>query len=137
MQYGVILNGKTYYPDTAPTEQPANTCALCGNPLPKSQSITPGYALTERGERVCYPCAAKIEETSMEQTGQAILYLTKDYVTNWTGILRFPILRRCSSHHNLGGTRIDIWFRDKQGHMWHGIHIGHSHELVRCRKLRK
>lgn len=87
--------------------------------------------------------AADRERANMIRTGRAILYACPTYVsstsivwhvTDWTGRLSFPaVVKR--GRHNLGRTRMDLWFTGPDSLRWHGIQIGEFNQLARCRRL--
>jgi hypothetical protein len=90
--------------------------------------------------KICYPCMAKRVEKDMHETGRAILYIARDRtgwkVSDWADELVFRPHRVRKGHHNIAGSRLDVWFMDNQGHAWHGINIG-DHQLLRCKRLKR
>jgi hypothetical protein len=114
-------------------------CQRCHRPFSDFRSpgdAGTGYGTMPSGEIICYGCCADEDRKGMRETGKAVLYLTDHEVTNWPGTLRFPVLERRRSYHNMAGRngRTDVWFKDEQGNRWHGVNIGDS-QVLRCRRV--
>jgi hypothetical protein len=116
-------------------------CTRCKARKPINTEGATGYA-TRGKRRICYACASELEAREMERTGRATLYLTESSpahycgeVTDWPGTLRFEVLQRKGGRHNIGRTRVDVWFKDRTGARWHGVHIGENNSMVRCKRL--
>ena len=111
----------------------------CGH-LPSTSSATAGYGHDAQGKTYCYDCCAKRELDSMRQTGKATLYLTtrsdgKRIVSDWPGHLSFPVHHETRGHHNIAGTRYDVWFT-VDSRPWHGTQYGDMTQIVHCRRTR-
>jgi len=81
----------------------------------------------------------------MAQTGKITLYLVKRgdgwHVTNWPGSLDFRAnvdVHPRGHFSPLAGymERRDAWFKDGDGHIWHGRSIGDWTELCHCKRLK-
>lgn len=111
------------------------------------------YATTDSNEAVCYPCCAARDLASMRETGRAILYLTRRdrksgelsqgmrspdiwEVTNWPGTLRFYTGEPSIGRHNIARIRRDVWFRDREGAMWHAVQYGEHTDIVHARRIK-
>jgi hypothetical protein len=57
-------------------------------------------------------------------------------VTNWPGTLRIPVSGISRGEHNIAGSRIDVWFNGPDGHVWHGVQLGESTQVVHCKRTR-
>lgn len=127
------------------------TCDKCGKAFkpkkwPGGVSL-PGYGtLKENGveKKVCYKCMGAIEkrEIGAKKPGDRwTLYLGKKdgkySVSNWPGSLKYPVRSYSTGRHNMGGTRIDVWFQDHKGRWWHGFQVGDYTDLVHCRLLKR
>ena len=86
-------------------------------PDPKVSCCT-GYGCigNNRKRKICYDCCGKRDYVEMIKTGKATLYLSFNetsetwQATNWPGTLKFNIGPRKLGKHNIGGTRVDVWF---------------------------
>ena len=96
-----------------------------------------GYAKDGEGRLVCYDCCAKQDVEYMTEHGRITLYDTDKGVSNWPGTLKFAVLRRSKSRHNIAGWRYDLWFRDSEGAEWHGVRYGDMTQLVHCKRKAK
>ena len=119
-----------------------DVCFRCKLPFQKndSASIGTGRGQYSEGREFCYGCCARMDEEWMDEKGKILLYYTirdgKETVSNWPGTLIFRVLESRTSHHNIGGTRYDLWFNDRHGRRWHGIQIGRMNEVARCKRLK-
>ena len=123
-------------------------CVKCGNAFyprhfydaEKTKPIDTGYAQTVQGERVCFECAALDDLRVMRETGKHDLYLTKNNgqyeISNWPGTLRFGPVNVSKGHHNIAGTRLDVWF-SFNGHVWHGINLGEWNQVCRVKQTKE
>lgn len=107
-----------------------------GWPLPAGYTGGTGYGIDSNGRTSCYACCADLESERMRRGEPVVLYLVdKDTrVTDWPGVLSFPVDRHHKGRHNIARTRVDVWFR-ACGHNWHGVNIGDS-QAVRCRVVK-
>lgn len=86
---------------------------------------------------------AEREIREMRINGRALLYyfparvcpdgFKRDFVGTWDSSTLFMVCNQNSSWHNIGGKRIDLWFRDPDGATWHGVNIG-DNDIVRCKR---
>ena len=112
-------------------------CPRCHRPFSDfATPCTTGYGTLPSGEQICFACCADEDRKEMREKGRITLYLTDHEVTNWPGTLRFKVLEKRSSYHNMVGRngRTDVWFKDEAGNRWHGVNIGNS-QILRCRKV--
>lgn len=117
----------------------ATTLLDCGHePSPHSE-FTTGYGLDDQGRTFCYDCCAKNDREQMRRDGKTTLYFTRKdgrtIVSNWPGSLIFPTRETRTSENNWGATRTDFWF-EFEGDLWHGTHVGSSHQLATCRRTK-
>lgn len=92
-------------------------------------------------KRVCYDCMARIELKDIAKAkpgDRKIFYYDNGFksVGNWAGKIKFPVAWATFGKHNIGGHRVDVWFRDHTGAWWHGVHIG-DNSFVRATKLKE
>lgn len=112
----------------------------CGHPESEHLDITTGYGTDANGKTYCYDCCAEADKKEMRKTGRATLYLiivnngTSNYakVTNWPGSLVFDYLHYRKGHHNIAGTRYDVWFKF-EGKTWHGVTFGDMTQICHCK----
>lgn len=143
--YTITHEGKDYLPGAKGTAHQDVTLCDCGHPAEPS-GISTGYAryckcgiLDCAGcATMCYTCAAEVEQAEMQQYGRAALYLdTKARtVSNWTGKLTFRVRQMSTGRHNMAGRRVDVWFRDSNGALWHGVQYGEWTQIVHCKRLK-
>lgn len=104
-----------------------------------------GYCITADDRKLCYNCGAERQKAAMQSTGMITLYLAirrdRYYqetasVTDWPGVLRFPVERVRRGHHNMAGERTDVWFTGPDGYVWHGVTYGVNTELVHCKRTK-
>ena len=133
-------------------------CAHCGNELPvnKPGALTVGYGRTPDNKKVCFACCAFNDAQWMRRKGQIALYLTipedVDYfrrgqrhgerycraeITNWPGSLKFRSGMVKYGRHNIAGIRWDVWFDGPDGHVWHGVSIGHNTQILHCKRTKE
>ncbi len=122
------------------------TCEKCGKTC-KPQGLGTGYCMyTVNGveKKLCYKCAGNLEKKDLEakKPGERYtLYLGKGkdgkwYVSNWSGTLKFPARGKSEGRHNIGGSRVDVWFQDGKQRWWHGVQIGDLNQLCHCQLLK-
>lgn len=111
-------------------------CGVCKADKPVTEGITPGYGVKPDGTKICYDCCAVHDRIQMRDEDRITLYLVKSgEVVNWPGTLRFQPTKVRKGRHNIGKTRIDVWFtEDEFGSKWWGRNIGDS-QILHCRKL--
>lgn len=111
-----------------------------------------GYGIDKDGNKVCYQCIGKSDETEMldaKPGTRFTMYLTREnvdpgsgmqglsfnlFASNWPGTLR----RKCIanwSRTNWGLERTDVWFKI-QGECFWGYHIGHNSQILHVRKIK-
>lgn len=117
-------------------------CAKCGAEFSPNGCAT-GYGVTHMGERHCYACCAADDREAMTREGRATLYLksTPEHgrgwaVTNWPGTLEIPVAFACTSKHNWGLKRRDVWFRGPDGAIWHGYNVG-DNDIAHCKRTKR
>jgi hypothetical protein len=108
-------------------------CSKCGEWAPVLTHGATGYA-RHGSKMVCYPCCAEIDREWMHKHGKIVLYWDTVHVTNWPGSLKFEVWGVRVSKHNIGGHRTDLWFLGPDGYVWHGVHIGVNHQIIRCKR---
>lgn len=124
----------------------AETVLSCGHKATPSQSTT-GFGLDENGNTLCYACCAERDRKSMRETGQRVLYLTREttsetlktyrhYVTNWPGSLKIQVYYSKTGRHNMARKRTDVWFTF-EGYVWHGTQYGSGSDLCYCKRTKK
>jgi hypothetical protein len=62
-------------------------------------------------------------------------------VANWPGTLEFKVAKMTVGHHNIAGTRYDVWFTVVNVETgcrenWHGVQYGENTMICRCRRLK-
>ena len=124
------------------------TCSMCNNTFPVQKSGGTGYAVTSNDKKICYNCCAEIDKREMDELVKKVnnkekvtsffLYLTNNnsQISNWSGILKYNILRTRTGKHNIARIRIDAWFKDHSGHLWHGVQYGKNTDIIRCKPLK-
>lgn len=125
----------------------------CGHAPSEHGESTLGYASDTQGNRKCYSCCAAEDIAYMREHGRITLYLVYDIVgghqrgykvTNWPNSLSFAVCMdmddyaRRPRHSRYGGgfgaQRTDVWFKDVDGFLWHGINRG-DNQILRCRRI--
>lgn len=119
------------------------TILNCGHTPTPHSPFTTGYGVDAQGKKSCYACCAKHERETMDATGRATMYISKDdsgawVVTDWPGMLSYPAYGVRTSWHNIAGKngRVDFWFRDHAGRKWHGYQIGTYNQVAHCKRLK-
>lgn len=112
----------------------------CGHAPSESNSLAAGYAQDKSGRRICYDCAAQIEQQGMIENKRATLYLTRDndgylWITNWSGRLKIKVRYAKKGRHNMARVRFDAWFVFN-GYWWHGTSYGLNTELIHCKQTK-
>jgi hypothetical protein len=117
-------------------------CQSCHRELPVNKSGGTGYAI-RGGKKICYECAGKKEMKEISNKapgGKHVFYLSKKdgkwIVSNWPGSYVYPVHSMKKGYHNIAGERVDVWFKDHNGHEWHGVQIG-DNQILRATKLKK
>tara|TARA_Y100000310_G_C20697297_1_gene826622 strand:- start:530 stop:913 length:384 start_codon:yes stop_codon:yes gene_type:complete len=98
-----------------------------------------------KDEYYCYKCCGECDIEYMLENGKNTFYLVrvkhptyeKYEVTNWPGSLRLPVISWSKGSHNIGGKRIDVWFRGPDGKIWWGwkVHGGWS-DIIKVRRTK-
>lgn len=90
----------------------------------------------------------------MKEEGRITLYLTYKFVdhehftyfsrelydgklTNWPGTLCYKATSIRKGHHNIAGSRVDVWFVGPDKHVWHGAQYGDNTQLCHCRRTKR
>jgi hypothetical protein len=111
-------------------------CSTCHADKPVQTDGGTGYATDRQGMSHCYDCCAVLDRIAMRDEDRTTLYLSDGVVGNWCGTLKLIPCKVRNGRHNIGRTRVDVWFReDEFGSEWHGVNIGDS-EILHCRKLK-
>ena len=120
------------------TSQGQGTCARCGAEF-VPQGIAAGYAVTPKGERICYACCAAHDREVLETGDRWTGYILDGggAVGNWPGSLRIETFgSEEGKGRGFGGeyqvTR--VWFRVGE-RWWYGVNAG-DNDIVRCRVLK-
>ena len=114
-------------------------CSICNLEKTVAKSGAVGYGLDKSGNKICYACCATLDLESMLQTGRATLYLGErnKTVSNWPGTLEIRVRSFSRGKHNLGKTRIDVWFSvSGDDYLWHGWHAGEWNTIVHCKRTK-
>lgn len=120
-----------------------------------------GYAyLNARNDlrKVCYVCAASIDQDHMDKTGKITLYLdglsslrlnpartnkqktasgVKIMVSNYCGSLSYPVELVRTGNGGINKIRRDIYFTDHAGRVWWGVQFGNKSPLVYCKRMKE
>lgn len=123
-------------------------CAYCHRELPDLAAETgtgwPGYGYPsyKSKNKVCGECLARgeMKEIARSPPGGKHMFYLGDHnktVSNWTGLVSFPVAWATFGSHNIGGHRVDVWFRDHTGAWWHGVHAGGMNTVVHAKKLKE
>ena len=100
----------------------------------------PQVARMDNGERLCAACAVAAEKEYMQRMGRTTLYMYKGYITNFSGDLKYPILRTKKSIAIVFGRystlRFDAWFIDENKALWHCVNVG-DNEIAHCKRLQR
>jgi hypothetical protein len=133
--------------------KPTFVCSRCKKTIDVSHTLEPnycggsGYGYSGNSKRkVCYDCCAVIDSKHMDKHGEMTLYLSdgdngfKFKITNWPGTLVFLSNTGHVSKNNWGACRTDVWFRrmnfNRPTELWHGVHVGSSHQLIKCKRCK-
>ena len=114
-------------------------CDLCQKEI-VSEKYSPGYGTNEQGQKVCYTCCGVQDEQYMYDHNKVMLYLVQNtdeswQVTNWPGTLRIDVQLPRKGHHNIAGTRYDVWFTFAGKH-WHGVQYGEWTQICHCKVIK-
>ncbi len=114
----------------------------CGHAPSPHESFTTGYGTTSDGKKHCYECIAIIDQAQMVNTGKATLYLSVNErhgyeVTNWPASIRFRVNTYRKGHHNIAGSRYDVWFTGPDNRQWHGVQYGYMTQIVHCKRTKE
>jgi hypothetical protein len=115
------------------------TCSDCMLTPPVNDSGGTGYAtILEEGmeHKICYACMARRDRDFMDEHGKIALYYDGHKVTNWPGTLHFQLLSIHHGRHNIAGSRVDLWFKDHNRRIWHGVQYGNNTQVIHCRRLK-
>jgi hypothetical protein len=115
------------------------TCSKCQKEIIHVDTLTTGYGVNDKGEKVCFSCCALDDQQYMRDHGRIDLYLVqrvikgmkKYFVINWPGTLEFPASVK-KGFHNIARTRYDAWFTF-EGKEWHGVNLGEFSQICRCK----
>lgn len=115
-------------------------CAKCGAEIITCDcGCGTGYAILPDIGKICYDCSAEIEKQFMRDNGRSVIYLceksTGYEITDWPGRLRIPVAMYKEGHHNIAGTRTDVWFLF-EGEVWHGVKCGENHDTIHVRRTK-
>jgi hypothetical protein len=120
----------------------SNHCAACRAEFVPS-GCTTGYGVDKAGNRICFACWGARDLADALSTGKWCAYLstpageTRRMISNWPGSLRVAPVKVKTSHHNIGRTRNDVWFRiPADPYWWHGVNIGDS-DILRCKRTKE
>jgi hypothetical protein len=136
----IILENHAQSKNTKHAEGVQFRCRDCGQVKPVQTNGGTGYGVRRDGGLVCYDCCAVADRARMDQTGRAVLYLSKGAdgryaVGNWPGTLNLPAHVR-KGRHNIAGSRYDAWFTFG-GAQWHGVNYGENTQVCHCRRLKQ
>lgn len=125
-----------------PTEMP--TCSICSERI-NGTEISPGYALCDTGEKICYKCCGvqdAVRLSALKGKEKMYLYLSfnkekKNYeITNWPCTLIINPTRIHIGKHNIAGVQTHVWFRFN--HEWfHGGNFGQHSQVLTVRKIKE
>lgn len=112
-----------------------------------------GYAIIDHGQpterKICYACCDKRDLAQMAEGRPIDLYLTEYkfptaegavggpityQITTWPGTLKIKPTYYRTGRHNIGRTRVDVWF-EAAGRKWWGVNIG-DNQILRCRTVK-
>lgn len=131
--------------------------ADCGHTipaLPAGHTGGTGYATTSDNRRICYECAAVATRAHMLAEGRECLYVvyrprhdttpaharegTGWFITDWPGVLEFPVFNVTISRGCGFGRSYRIVtgrFRGPAGELWTFRNQG-DNQIARCRRLK-
>lgn len=93
----------------------------CGHePTVTEGSIGTGYAVTEAGQKLCYPCTDALVREHMATERKVSAYANGNLteITTWSGG-RLARVTRVGALNRRTGRRA-VWAVDGQGRAWHG-----------------
>ncbi len=117
-------------------------CSVCDEHKTHESGIATGYGLDENGNKVCFECCGKKDSARLEnmKIGEKYcLYLYKDEdgkwnVSNWPGTLKINVNTPRKGHHNMAGSRYDVWFQHK-GNYFHGVQYGENTQICHIKRV--
>jgi hypothetical protein len=116
---------------------PSFHCSVCHLDKPVTPGPTTGYAINADGSRTCFDCCAVHDRIRLRDESRVILYWDGSVVTNWPDTLVIVPDRFRHGRHNIGRTRVDVWFTEEEfGSRWYGVNIG-DNDVLHCRKLKE
>ena len=113
-------------------------CSVCKETIMSENRTSSGYAIDKDDNKVCYECCGKSDRKellNLKPKEKLTLYFSNGQVTNWPGSLKIDTDRVKESRHNMGGIRVDFWFK-LDGMSFHGYQIGHNNQLAHIYKLK-
>lgn len=96
-------------------------CEQCVEVKERQENGGTGYAVSDKGQFICYACCADTDRQWMETHPRMTLYVScgTNEVINWPGTLRFPAyIRTCRVGYASQGVYVS--FKDHQGTRWYG-----------------
>ena len=127
LQTAMANDGFRFKPEHGPA---AFRCSQCKVAKPLDMgSFTPGYALTQSDEFICYACADDNQRASLVtgRDGPIYAYVSSDgrRVTTWTGGTLGDVIEYGESRAGWGGSTIARFrVRDVHGQLWTGRGAG-------------
>jgi hypothetical protein len=140
-------------------QQHQDKCNECGTLLNPERF---GRAFLNDKE-ICKDCSAKEFLETLKKDGQGGLYAhlvwhcgvhsvdlaqpahgpqcyiyfkkTESYLTDWMGVLKFPVSFVSSGRHNIARRQYHIWFK-LDGEEWHGRLVGENTQYTRVHRLK-
>lgn len=113
-------------------------CHQCGGIFASPDTGGTGYAVDREDRLICYACCGlndAAELRNMKPGDRTVHYLDgRDMVTNWPGTLQIKPYSVKHGRHNIGRTRVDVWFMF-EGKPFHGVNIG-DNQLLRIRAVK-
>ena len=100
--------------------------------------LKPGESL-ERSQAHCYQCCANRERARMIEAGRATLYLDTKApakVSDWAGLLSFPVPYVHIGAHNMARRRYDVTFIGPDDAQWRGTQYGDNTQICHCRRIK-
>jgi hypothetical protein len=135
LKHALDTNQFRFLPEYGPAQF---KCSVCGDYKPLNTTNTgcsTGYgADRDTHEMFCLECCGRRDREAMERGEKTSLYLSGRCLTNWPGTLRINVRHMSHGHHNLAGTRTDVWFAFA-GREWHGTVYGNNTQLCHCKPL--
>ena len=119
-------------------------CRQCNTLKTHEGGCSTGYGEDSQGNKICFECCGKQDRGEMLRTGRATLYLSGgtarfygEKITNWPGSLEFKASLVKKGHHNIAGSRYDVWFHGPDNHLWHGVQYGENTQLLHCQRTKQ